>query len=61
MFQLMNMDRLLRLKMDLLYKGVPIEQARLRFEEIKTTPAKETEIPKVEKRRKLRIRVTEDK
>lgn len=55
------MDRLLRLKMDLLYKGVPIEQARLRFEEIKTTPAKETEIPKVEKRRKLRIRVTEDK
>lgn len=47
--------------MDLLYKGVPIEQARLRFDEIKATTEKETEVPKVSVRRKLRIRVTEDK
>lgn len=61
MFQLMIMDSLLKLKLDLVYKGVSIEQARRRFEMLKTEPPKEKDVPQVTKRRKLRIPVTEDK
>lgn len=61
MFQLMIMDSLLKLKLDLVYKGVSIEQARQRFEMLKTEPPKEKDVPQVTKRRKLRIPVTEDK
>ena len=61
MFQLMIMDSLLKLKLDLVYKGVSIEQARRRFEKLKTEPPKEKDVPQVTKRRKLRIPVTEDK
>lgn len=55
------MDSLLKLKLDLVYKGVSIEQARQRFEMLKTEPPKEKDVPQVTKRRKLRIPVTEDK
>jgi len=61
MFQLMIMDSLLKLKLDLVYKGVSIEQARQRFEMLKIEPPKEKDVPQVTKRRKLRIPVTEDK
>lgn len=61
MFQLMIMDSLLKLKLDLAYKGVSIDQARQRFESLKNSPPKEKDVPVVNKRRKLRIPVTEDK
>jgi hypothetical protein len=57
----MIMDSLLKLKLDLVYKGVSIDQARRRFELLKTEPPKERDVPVVTKRRKLRIPVTEDK
>jgi hypothetical protein len=55
------MDSLLKLKLDLVYKGVSIEQARQRFELLKSEPPKERNVPVVTKRRKIRIPVTEDK
>jgi hypothetical protein len=55
------MDNLLKLKLDLVYRGLSIEQARQRFELLKATPPKERDVPVVTKRRKLRIPVTEDK
>lgn len=55
------MDSLLKLKLDLVYRGVPTERARQRFEALKTSPPKEKDVPVVTKRRKLRIPVTEDK
>ena len=61
MFQLMIMDSLLKLKLDLVYKGVSIEQARQGFELLKSEPPKERNVPVVTKRRKIRIPVTEDK
>jgi hypothetical protein len=57
----MIMDNLLKLKLDLVYRGLSIEQARQRFELLKATPPKERDVPVVTKRRKLRIPVTEDK
>ena len=51
MFLQHNMDRFLRLKLEMVYKDIPVEQARQRFEEMKTTPPSEP--PKV--KRKLRI------
>jgi hypothetical protein len=57
----MIMDNLLKLKLDLVYRGLSIEQARQRFELLKTTTPKERDVPVVTKRRKLRIPVTEDK
>lgn len=54
------MDSLLKLKLDLVYKGVSIEQARQRFELIKSSPQKERDIPVVTKRRKLRIPTTDE-
>ena len=44
-----------------MYRGLSIEQARQRFELLKTTSPKERDVPVVTKRRKLRIPVTEDK
>jgi hypothetical protein len=57
----MIMDSLLKLKLDLVYRGVSIDQARRRFELLKAEPSKERDVPVVNKRRKLRIPVTEDK
>jgi hypothetical protein len=53
------MDRLLKLKLEILYKDLPIEQARERFNEIKQipSPAEETK----PKKRKLRIPANESK
>jgi len=49
------MDRLLKLKMEILYKDLPIEQARQRFEELKNIQPTQTDTPVVKTRRKLRI------
>jgi hypothetical protein len=49
-------NRLLRLKMEILYRGMPIEQGQKIFEEIKTGPLPPSTVePKVKVRRKLRI------
>ena len=55
MFPLQIMDRLLKLKLDMVFRGIPIEQARQRFEEIKETPPPKTVEEKVVKRRKLKL------
>ena len=49
------MDRLLRLKLEMAYRDFPIDQARSKFEEIKSEPPRENVEPKVKVRRKLRI------
>lgn len=59
MFPLQSMDKLLRLKLEILYRDFPIEQARQTFNEIKQIP-----MPPIEtlpKRRKLRIPAGESK
>ena len=53
------MDRLLKLKLEILYKDLPIEQARERFNEIKQIPAPAEESKP--KKRKLRIPAAESK
>jgi len=57
MFPLEIMDnRLLRLKMEILYRGMPVEQGQKIFEEIKTGPLPPPTVePKVKVRRKLRL------
>ena len=57
MFPQQSMDRLLRLKLEMVYKDFPIEQARQAFEEIQNTQPPQPNIPVVKKRRKLRILV----
>jgi hypothetical protein len=54
MFPLQIMDRLLKLKLDIIYKDLAIEQARQQFNELKGTTA---EPPKETKpvRRKLKM------
>lgn len=54
------MDKLLKLKLEILYKDLPIEQARQRFEELKNAPVIEPNVPVVKVRRKLRIPVKEE-
>ena len=61
MFLQQIMERLLKLKLEILYKDLPIEQARLLFEELKELPAPVKDVPVLEKRRKLRIMTTESK
>ena len=39
----------------MVYRGFPVEQAQLRFEEMKGEPVKPLEVPTVKVRRKLRI------
>lgn len=46
MFPLVIMDKLLKLKLQILYQGLPIEQARQTFNEIKE------QLPKPERPRK---------
>jgi hypothetical protein len=55
------MDSLLKLKLEILYKDLPIEQARQRFEELKAAPDTLKDTPVLKKRRKLRIMTTESK
>ncbi len=48
MFQLQSMDNYLKLKLEVVYRDLPIEQARQRFEELKAqgTPKLPPEKPK---------------
>jgi hypothetical protein len=55
MFPLQIMDRLLKLKLDIIYKGLAIEQARQQFNEIKQIAPPPVEPEKKPTRRKLRI------
>jgi len=48
------MDKLLQLKLEMVYRGMPIEQVRQRFEELKQAPVTETRAAAPVKR-KLRI------
>lgn len=51
------MDKYLKLKLEMVYRGMPIEQVRQRFDELKAgePPQLPPEIPVVKVRRKLRI------
>ena len=51
MFLQHNMDKFLKLKLEMVYKDFPVERARQTFEELKALPPKEVPKPK----RKLRI------
>jgi hypothetical protein len=53
------MDRLLKLKLEMVYRDLPVEQARAIFDKLKDSP-KESDKPAVPVKRKLRI-VTKDK
>jgi hypothetical protein len=53
------MDKLLRLKLEILYRDFPIEQARQTFNDIKQIPPPPAET--LPKRRKLRIPAGENK
>lgn len=39
------MDKYLKLKLEIVYRGFPIEQAQQRFKELKETPSQVTEAP----------------
>lgn len=49
------MDRLLKLKLEMVYKDFPVELARQRFEELKNAPPSKTTIPKIVARPKIKI------
>ena len=51
------MDKLLKLKLEMVYKALPIEQARKHFEELNPKEIPESKKPK----RKLRIPAKESK
>jgi hypothetical protein len=53
------MDKLLKLKLEILYKDLPIEQARQTFEQIKQESLPKEQAPP--KKRKLRIPASESK
>jgi hypothetical protein len=48
------MDKFLKLKLEMVYRGIPVEQVRQQFEVMKGEPLKELEQPTVKVRRKLR-------
>ena len=51
------MDKFLKLKLEMVYRGMPVEQVRQRFDELKARepPQMPPEVPVVKVRRKLRI------
>ena len=53
MFPLQIMDKLLKLKLEIVYKGLAIEQARQQFNELKQIPNEPLKRAPI--RRKLRI------
>jgi hypothetical protein len=59
MFQAQIMDRLLKLKLEMVYRDMPVEQARQSFDKIKDEKPVSDKVPAPVKR-KLRI-VTKDK
>lgn len=60
MFPQQNMDRLLQLKLEILYKDLPIEQARQRFEDLKQLPPSTPPMPVVIYRPVLRISAAQE-
>jgi hypothetical protein len=60
MFPPQSMDRLLKLKMEILYKDLPIEQARQHFDELREPLLVKPNQAVVVKRRKLRIPIAEE-
>jgi hypothetical protein len=61
MFPLQIMDSLLKLKLEMVFRGIPLEQARQRFEELKSAPPTESKEAKVVKRRKLKLGTSDKK
>jgi hypothetical protein len=61
MFPLQIMDNLLKLKLEMVFRGIPLEQARQRFEELKGAPPIESKEAKVVKRRKLKLGTSDKK
>jgi hypothetical protein len=55
------MDSLLKLKLEMVFRGIPLEQARQRFEELKSAPPTESKEAKVVKRRKLKLGTSDKK
>jgi hypothetical protein len=51
------MDKFLKLKLEMVYRGMSVEQARQHFDELKSgePPKMPVEVPVVKVRRKLRI------
>jgi hypothetical protein len=51
------MDKYLKLKLEMVYRAMPVEQARQHFEELKSgePPKLPVQVPVVKVRRKLRI------
>ena len=54
MFPLQSMDKYLKLKLEVVYRGLPIEVARQRFDELKQNVGVPTVAPAEKPRRKLR-------
>ncbi len=61
MFPLESMDKFLKLKLEMVYRDLPIEQGRQQFEEMKQEPVEVLPLPLVKVRRKLRIPSGESK
>ena len=61
MFPLQIMDNLLKLKLEMVFRGIPLEQARQRFEELKSSPPIDSKEAKVVKRRKLKLDTSDKK
>ena len=55
------MDKFLKLKLEMVYRGIPVEQARQLFEDMKAEPVQVLPMPTLKVRRKLRIPAGESK
>ncbi len=55
------MDKFLKLKLEMVYRGIPVDQARPQFEAMKNEPTEVLSIPTLKVRRKLRIPAGESK
>ena len=51
------MDSLLKLKMEILYKDLPIEQARQLFDKIKENPEPSKDVPLLKERPHIRFTI----
>ena len=55
------MDKFLKLKLEMVYRGIPVDQARQQFEAMKNEPVEVLPMPTLKIRRKLRIPAGESK
>lgn len=55
------MDKFLKLKLEMVYRGFPVEQARQQFETMKQQPTEVLPMATVKVRRKLRIPAADSK